>query len=71
MKGNSERRTRHEECMGSPVAIYSSACERLDFRAGRTAIGTINKKLVRHLPQGVFREKDFNKSDYFSKKAKN
>jgi hypothetical protein len=70
MKGNAERRTRHEECMGPPVEIYGSACERLRFRAGRTAIETIVEILVRHLPQGVFREKDFNKYDYFSNKAK-
>jgi len=56
--------------MGSTVEIYGSACERRDFRARRTAIETIVEKLVRHLPLGVFREKDF-KSDYFSKKAKN
>jgi hypothetical protein len=60
-----------EECMSSVVEIYGSACEGLRFRSGRTAIETTVEVLVRHLPRGVFREKDFNKYDYFSKKAKN
>jgi hypothetical protein len=57
--------------MSSLVEIHGSACEGLRFRTGRTAIETIVEILVRHLPQGVFREKDFNKYDYFSKRAKN
>jgi hypothetical protein len=55
--------------IGSLIEIYGSACERLDFRAGGTAIETIAEIPVRHLPLGVFRE-NFNKPTIFRNRPK-